>query len=258
MVRLVASRAALHLPGDLCQTHRRWRVTVSITLTSDLFKLSAKVALLNEQQIRKTTAIALSKTVTAARDHLRSELAKTSGGPIEDGATAWTIRGAVASRYVNAARLTAEVGFASNSPRAAGRYLRPLLRGTRPVTKAIDIRLAGGRRGLTFTPSPGLRRTPQGNLSRSTIGAQLLKPSNVFTRPLKGSTALGLFSRSESRIARTDTYEDSIKFLGVLEPGKQRRRTLDLPAMLMPTIQQEFDRQIRLQLQETLRRATMG
>lgn len=231
---------------------------LNITLTSDLAKISNRVALLNEQQIRKTVAIALSKTVTAARDHLRDELVKTSGGPIEGGATRWTVGGAVASRYVNAAKLTAEVGFASDAPRAAGRYLRPLLQGSRPVIKGIDLRLSGGRRGLSFVPSPGLRRTPQGNLSRSTIGSQLLNSPGVFTRPIKGTTTLGLFQRSESRIGRTDTYESNLRFLGVLKPGKARRRTIDLPTMLVPTIQQDFDKHIRSELAVTLRKAGWG
>lgn len=228
---------------------------LNITLKSDLAKISNRVALLNEQQIRKTVAIALSKTVTAARDHLRNELNKTSGGPIEGGATRWTVGGAVASRYVNAAKLTAEVGFASNAPRSAGRYLRPLLQGTKPVVKGIDLRLSGGRRGLSFVPSPGLRRTPQGNLSRSTIGSQLLNSPNVFTRPIKGASILGIFQRSESRIPRTDTYESNLRFLGVLKPGAARRRTLNLPTMLVPTIQQDFERHIRSELAVTLRKA---
>ena len=126
------------------------------------------------------------------------------------------------------------------------------------MVKGIDIRLAGGRRGLSFVPSPSLRRTPQGNLSRSTIGSQLLNSPGVFTRPIKGTTTLGLFQRSESRIGRTDTYESNIRFLGVLKPGKARRRTIDLPNMLLPTIQQEFGKQMRDQLQETLRRAGWG
>jgi len=232
---------------------------VEITLTTDLDKLSQRVALLNEQQLRRTVAFAMQRTAAATRDYLKQRIADPSG-PIEGGATRWTLGGTMASKFVKPAELVAYVGFRSDTPRAAGRYLRPIMRGTAPVTKGIDLKLSGGRSGLRFTPSPALPRTPQGNLSRSTIGSQILAGGapGLFTRPLKGTSTLGLFRRTESRIGRTSTYESGIRFLGVLSPGRPRRQTLDLPELLWPTLQQQFNRHMAAELQVTLRKAGLG
>ena len=232
---------------------------VEITLTADLNRLSQRVALLNEQQLRRTVAFALQRTATATRDHLRRRIADPSG-PIEGGATRWTIGGTMASRFVKPAELVAHVGFRSDAPRAAGRYLRPIMRGTQPVTKAVDLRLSQGRPGLRFTPARTLPRTAQGNLSRSTIGSQILGGGapGLFTRPLKGTSTLGVYRRVEARIGRTDTYESGIRFLGVLSSGRPRRQTLDLPQLLWPTIQQQFNRHLASELRVTLRKAGVG
>ena len=232
---------------------------VEITLTTDLSKLSQRVALLNEQQLRRTVAFALQRTTVATRDYLKQRIADPSG-PIEGGATRWTIGATMASRFVKPAELVGYVGFRSDTTRAAGRYLRPIMRGVQPITKAIDVKLSDGRRGLRFTPSPALPRTPQGNLSRSTIGSQILANGapGLFTRPLKGRSTLGLFRRTESRVGRTSTYETGVRFLGVLDPGKPRRQTLDLRELLWPTLQQEFNRHMAAELQVTLRKAGLG
>lgn len=232
---------------------------VEITLTADLNRLSQRVALLNEQQLRRTVAFALQRTATATRDHLRRRIADPSG-PIEGGATRWTLGGTMASRFVKPAELVAYVGFRSDAPRAAGRYLRPIMRGTPPVTKAIDLKLSQGRSNLRFIPSRSLPRTAQGNLSRSTIGSRILAGGapGLFTRPLKGTSTLGLFRRVETRIGRTSTYESGIRFLGVLSSGRPRRQTLDLPELLWPTIQQQFNRHLASELQVTLRKAGIG
>ena len=232
---------------------------VEIKLTTDLAQLSQRVALLNENQLRRTVAFAMQRTAVAARDYLKQRIADPSG-PIEGGATRWTIGGTMASKFVKPAELVAYVGFRSDTPRAAGRYLRPIMRGTAPVTKGIDLKLSNGRSNLRFTPAAGLPRTPQGNLSRSTIGAQILGGGapGLFTRPLKGTSTLGLYRRVESRLGRTDTYESGVRFLGVLGPGKQRRRTLDLPDLLWPTLQREFNRHMAAELQVTLRKAGLS
>lgn len=234
-------------------------MAASITLTSDLSTLSQRVLLLNEQQLRRTVAFALKRTAGATHEFLKQRIADPSG-PIQGGATRWTLGGTTAAKFVKPADLTAYVGFRSDTPRAAGRYLRPIMRGTPPVTKAIDLKLSQGRSGLRFTPSRALPRTQQGNISRSTIGSQILGGGapGLFTRPLKGSSTLGVFRRVETRIGRTSTYESGIRFLGVLSSGRPRRQTLDLPDLLWPTIQQQFNRHLASELQVTLRKAGVG
>lgn len=228
---------------------------IDIQLTDDLTGIGRRIALLSEARIRQDIAQALQLSVTAGRDQLRSDL-DNPAGPIEGGATQWTIGGTYASRFVRPQDLTASVGFASDQPRAAGRYLRPLMRGTGPVTKGVDLRLAKGRRGLAFIPSRNLPHTKQGNISQATLRSQVIKPASgnavLFVNRLRGTSIEGLFLRSESRIARTSTYESRLHFLGVLKPGRARRRTIDLQAMLTPSITQSFNREVIAQLQTSL------
>jgi len=220
--------------------------------TSGIQGLAQRLQLLTGDQINRDVARALRATAVAARDHLRQELAKPTGGPIEGGATRWTLGGTYAQRLVDPGRLETEVGFASTQPRAAGRYLRPLLTGTPPVIKGIDLKLAAGQR-LSYLPGPDIPRTPQGNVSRATLGAAVLK-GQPFLRPLRGGSGFGLYVRVESRLGRTDTYESRLRLLGVLTRGRPRRQTLDLERMLAPVAQAEFQRQFAEQIAKTLRK----
>jgi hypothetical protein len=222
---------------------------------SGIQSLAARIGLLTDRQLRMTTALALKRATLAARDHLRQELAKPAGGPIEGGATRWTIGGTYAQRFVNPADLSSEVGFATTQPHAAGRYLAPLIRGERPVLKGLDLKVGKGRRDLAFIPARSLGRTPQGNLTRSAL--RTVADGTPFVVPLKrsGGAVLGVFVRGEARIGRTDTYEPTLRLLGVLKPGSPRRPTLDLERMLRPVVSAEFSTAMDRALTETLRRA---
>ena len=214
--------------------------------------LSQRLQLLTGDQVNRDVARALRATGVAARDYLKAELQKPSGGPIEGGATRWTLGGTYAQRLVDPGRLETEVGFASTQPRAAGRYLRPLLTGTPPVIKGIDLKLAAGQR-LSYLPGPDIPRTPQGNVSRATLGSAVLR-GKPFLRPLRGGSGFGLYVRVESRLGRTDTYESRLRLLGVLVRVRPRRQTLDLERMLAPVAQGEFQRQFAEQIARTLRK----
>jgi hypothetical protein len=229
-------------------------MTIRVDVTA-IQSLTTRIDLLTDRQLRMTTALALQQTTLVARDHLRQELAKPSGGPIEGGATRWTIGGTYAQRFVNPADLTSEVGFASAQPHAAGRYLAPLIRGERPVVKGLDLKISGGRRDLVFIPARSLARTPQGNLTRSAV--RTVADGTPFVVPLRrsGGAVLGVFVRGEARIGRTDTYEPTLRLLGVLKTGRPRRQTLDLQRMLQPVVSAEFSVAMGRALAETLRRA---
>jgi hypothetical protein len=232
------------------------RQTAAMTIrvdTSGIQGLAQRLQLLTGDQINRDVARALRLTGVAARDHLRQELAKPTGGPIQGGATRWTLGGTYAQRLVDPGRLETEVGFASTQPRAAGRYLRPLLTGTQPVIKGIDLRLAEGQR-LSYLPARDLPRTPQGNVSRATLGSAVIK-GQPFLRPLRGGSGFGVYARVESRLGRTDTYESRLRFLGALVRGRPRAQTLDLQRMLAPVAQAEFQRQFAAQIATTLRKA---
>jgi hypothetical protein len=220
--------------------------------TTGIQGLSQRLQLLTGDQVNRDVARALRLTGVATRDHLRQELQKPTGGPIQGGATRWTLGGTYAQRLVDPGRLETEVGFASTQPRAAGRYLRPLLTGSQPVVKGIDLKLAEGKR-LSYLPALNLPRTPQGNVSRATLGSAVLR-GNPFLRPLRGGSGFGIYARVESRLGRTDTYESRLRLLGVLVRGRPRRQTLDLERMLSPVAQAEFQRQFAEQIARTLQK----
>lgn len=225
-------------------------------ITVDTSGLTAtRASLLTDRQIRTTAALALKDAAAAGRDHLKQQLAKPSGGPIEGGATRWTIGGTYASRFVQASDLSSEVGFASTQPHAAGRYLTPLLTGTRPRTKGLDL-LVGSSRGRELLPSRSLGRTPQGNLTRAAV--RTVATADRFTRPIRGGSLIGVFERMDQRIGRTDTYERSVRLLGVIAPARPRRRTLDLRALVEPTVSREFTAAVERRLAASLARAGLG
>ena len=82
---------------------------INLAVNDELAAVGRRLALLSERRIRQDVAHALQLTVTAARDQLRSDLADPSG-PVEGGATRWTIGGTYASRFVRPDDLTAAVG----------------------------------------------------------------------------------------------------------------------------------------------------
>jgi hypothetical protein len=65
---------------------------LELKLTIDT-KAIDRFALLTEKNIRYATGRAMAATVRAAEKQLKQDLAKSSGGPIEGGATRWTIGG---------------------------------------------------------------------------------------------------------------------------------------------------------------------
>lgn len=216
---------------------------------------SARARLLTDQQIRTAAALALRDAAAAGRDHLKGELAKPAGGPIEGGATRWTLGGTYASRFVQASDLSAEVGFASTQPHAAGRYLMPLLTGTRPRTKGLDL-LVGSSRGRELLPSRSLARTPQGNLTRSAVRT-VAQSWDRFTRPIRGGSLIGVFTRDDF-LGRTSTVNREARLLGVIAPARPRRRTLDLPALVGPTVSREFALAVERRLAASLARVGLG
>jgi hypothetical protein len=220
------------------------RQTAAMTIrvdTSGIQGLAQRLQLLTGDQINRDVARALRLTGVAARDHLRQELAKPTGGPIEGGATRWTLGGTYAQRLVDPGRLETEVGFASTQPRAAGRYLRPLLTGTPPVIKGIDLKLAEGDR-LSYVPARRIRRTAQGNVTYGSLGK--IRESDRFLRPMPSGAGFLIYERRESRL----------RFLGALARGRPRAQTLDLQRMLAPVAQAEFQRQFAAQIAKTLRK----
>ena len=242
--------------------------------SSDLARIDKALLLLTERNIRYAAGRALTETVKAAQQDLKENLRRTSGGPIEGGATPWTIGGS----YVRFARpddLTAEVGLRTDQPRAAGRYISVLTRGGKPRTKAVDIKAGGlaGRR-LTIVPTPSQRLDARGNVTRSSYGKALSQASIIvngrqlnrvpgsrtFITPIKGVPGrMGVFERTGKRgRGRYGSYQGT-RMLFTLEPNpRPRHGTYDLTGDLHRSVQRYWPGEIAQRLHAQLAQAGFG
>ena len=197
--------------------------------TSDLQKLNRFVLALSEKNIRFATAKAITESAKKAQAQLKTETPRYVEGP-----TRWTLGGT----YVQFARptdLIAEVGFRSDQQgngNPAGRYLRPLIRGTTPQPKGADLSAAkiANRGRVTLIPARTANLTnTQGNVPLSRY-ARILDDARtgrngVFIAPVRrGSPVLAVYQRKEGFISRTSTLESSVRRLFTLDPSPKTRR----------------------------------
>jgi hypothetical protein len=246
---------------------------LELSLTIDT-KAIDRFALLTEKNIRYATGRAMAATVRATEQTLKQDLAKTSGGPIEGGATRWTIGGTY-NRRPSPSNLVAEVGLRSDQPRAAGRYISVLTRGGAPRRKGVDLKAAGiaGSQGLTIVPTPGQRLDAKGNVSRAAFNKALANAAVIrdgkqhnrgagrfFIIPIKGAPGrMGIFERTgKPGRGRYGSFQGTtMRF--TLEPNpKPRASTYDLRGDLQRSTQRVWPGEIRTQLMAELRRAGFG
>jgi hypothetical protein len=246
---------------------------ININLTIDT-KAIDRFALLTEKNIRFATGRAMAATVKATEQTLKQDLAKTSGGPIEGGATRWTIGGTY-NRRPSPSNLVAEVGLRSDQPRAAGRYISVLTKGGRPRRKGVDLKAAGiaGSQGLTIVPTPGQRLDSKGNVSRAAFNKALANAAVIrdgkqhnrgagrfFIIPIKGAPGrMGIFERTgKPGRGRYGSFQGTtMRF--TLEPNpKPRASTYDLRGDLQRSTQRVWPGEIRTQLMAELKRAGFG
>jgi hypothetical protein len=246
---------------------------LEINLTIDT-KAIDRFALLTEKNLRFATGRAMAATVRATEQTLKQDLAKTSGGPIEGGATRWTIGGTY-NRRPSPSNLVAEVGLRSDQPRAAGRYISVLTRGGPPRRKGVDLKAAGitGSQGLTIVPTPGQRLDAKGNVSRAAFNNALANAAVIrdgkqhnrgagrfFIIPIKGAPGrMGIFERTgKPGRGRYGSFQGTtMRF--TLEPNpKPRASTYDLRGDLQRSTQRVWPGEIRTQLMAELRRAGFG
>jgi hypothetical protein len=246
---------------------------LELSLTIDT-KAIDRFALLTEKNIRYATGRAMAATVRATEQTLKQDLAKTSGGPIEGGATRWTIGGTY-NRRPSPSNLVAEVGLRSDQPRAAGRYISVLTRGGAPRRKGVDLKAAGiaGSQGLTIVPTPGQRLDAKGNVSRAAFNKALANAAVIrdgkqhnrgagrfFIIPIKGAPGrMGIFERTgKPGRGRYGSFQGTtMRF--TLEPNpKPRASTYDLRGDLQRSTQRVWPGEIRTQLMAELKRAGFG
>jgi hypothetical protein len=242
---------------------------LNITLAIDT-KAIDRLALLTEKNIRYATGRAMAATVRAAEQTLKQDLAKTSGGPIEGGATRWTIGGTY-TRRPSPTNLVAEVGLKSGQPHAAGGYISVLTSGGQPRTKGADLAASAlaGRR-VTMVPTSAQRKDSKGNVSKAAFakaltgwasmtktGTLVNRANRMFLIPIKGEEGrMGIFQRTgkPGRGRYGSFVGTSMRF--TLEPTpKPRASTYDLTGDLQRSIERAWPGQIRSGLEAELRRA---
>jgi hypothetical protein len=245
---------------------------IDLQLTIDS-KAIQRFALLTDKNLRFATSNALRETVLSTKSALQKDLAKKSGGPIEDGATRWTIGGAYARRPTTH-NLTAEVGLLSNSARAAGRYISVLTKGGEPQNKGVDTFISAVvGHDVTMVPTRRQRVDSKGNVTRAEytkaltgwaqmIGTRKLvnRANRMFIIPIKGpSGRMGIFERTgkPGRGQYGEWKGTSMKF--TLEPNpKPRASTYDLTGNLQRSVQQVWPDLIGSKLRAELQRAGFG
>jgi hypothetical protein len=242
---------------------------LELNLTIDT-KAINQFALLTEKNIRYATGRAMAATVRAAEKDLKQDLAKSSGGPIDRGATRWTIGGTYTQRP-SPSNLVAEVGLRSDQPRAAGRYISTMTRGGPPRTKGADLaasNLAGRR--VTMVPTPAQRLDSKGNVSRADFKKALTgwasmrgsrtmvnRANRMFIIPIKGAEGrMGIFERTgkPGRGRYGEWVGTRMKFTLEPEP-KPRRSTYDLTGNLQRSTQRVWPGEIQKWLRAELARA---
>lgn len=226
---------------------------------------------LTEKNLRFATGRAMAATVRSAETTLKQDL-KSPSGPIEGGATRWTIGGTYTQRP-SPTNLTAEVGLRSDRPRAAGRYISVLTKGTAPRTKAVDIKASAlaGASGLTIVPTPSQRKDSRGNVTRAAYNKALSQASMIrngrqynrtpgsrfFIIPIKGPAGrMGIFERTgKPGRGRYGSFQGTTMRFTLEPQPKVRPSTYDLKGDLQRSTARVWPGEIRKQLQSELRRA---
>lgn len=229
------------------------------------------LSLLTDKNLRYAAGRAIATTVRAAEKTLKADLAKASGGPIQGGATRWTVGGTY-TRLPSPSNLSAEVGLRSDGPRAAGRYISVLTKGGRPRTKGVDMKASGivGRTGLTIVPTPAQRKDARGNVTRSAFAKALSQASYIskgrqynrgsgrfFIIPIKGAPGRkGIFERTGKPGRGRYGSLRGVTMRFTLEPNPKRRgSTYDLRGDLQRSTARVWPGEIRQQLLAELTRA---
>ena len=246
---------------------------IELTLSIDRRAID-QFALLTEKNLRYATGRAMAATVRSTELALKKDLAKTSGGPIEGGATRWTIGGTYNKRP-SPTNLVAEVGLRSDTPRAAGRYISVLARGGRPRTKAVDLKASGivGGSGLTIVPTPRQRKDAKGNVTRTAFvkalsSASVIRNGKQYNRgagrffiiPIKGAAGrMGIFERTgKPGRGRYGSFQGTTMRFTLEPQPKARASTYDLTGDLQRSTQRLWPEEIRRRLRKELARAGFG
>lgn len=229
------------------------------SVTSDIDRMSERLRVLTDTQVRYAVAKAMTQAVVATREQLKAELPSYIDRP-----TRWTINAAYA-RFARPTELVAEVGLRTDGSNSAGRYLQPLIRGLRPQVKPVDRSAAAAARvspNAVLVPSKGSGLINQyGNVSLSNyakiVGGARDKQGGYYIAPIKrGSTTMGVYQRTTGFIGRTSTLESSSRRLFTIDPTPAlRQRRLPLEQLLDKGFSRHWPGALRSSLTAELQRA---
>ncbi len=168
-----------------------------------LTQLDKRVRLLTDRNLRFVAAKALTGAAQAAQQQLKQATPRYIDNP-----TRWTLGGTYV-RFARADDLTAEVGFRQDKQgrgNPAGKYLQPIVKGTTPKLKAVDLsatKIAREAPGAVLVPAKNspLRKTAAGNYTVSAyakvLGSARQGGDKYFIAPVKpGSSTQAVFARA--------------------------------------------------------------
>jgi hypothetical protein len=228
--------------------------------TGDLQRVTGLVETLTERNIAFAVARAMNGAAAHAQQQLKAELVRSIDRP-----TRWTLGGTFRT-YAKAQKPEVIVGMRSDpqpTGNPAGRYLRPMVYGTRPRLKGADLSaqtIAKAPRSAVLIParSAGLI-DGYGNVPlrrQSQILAGLRSGRGYYVAPVKrGSSTLAIFEASESFLGRTSTLVKRRRRLFTLDASPAPRRPdLPLHRTLSDAFAARWPTELRSSLQQELQR----
>lgn len=234
---------------------------VRIDLQSDLQRLSSRVQLLTERNLRFAASRALTGAAQAAQAALKQATPRYIDNP-----TRWTLNGTYV-RFARADNLETEVGFRQDTQgrgNAAGKYLLPVVKGTTPKLKGADLsatKIAREAPGAVLVPAKNspLRKTAAGNYTISAYAKVLGSARQggqgrqYFVAPVKqGSSTKAIFTRAGrggKELRRVFTIDPNPKVRSPQFPVRQ---------VLMDGFQRAWGAEVRKAVEAELQRRLGG
>lgn len=231
--------------------------TLSVSFdTAALQRLDKRLLLLTDRNLRFVAAKALSEAGKAAQQELVREMPRFIDRP-----TRWTL-GSTFVRYAKADDLETTIGVRSDEQgrgHAAGRYLLPIIKGTTPKLKGVDLSATKlGRSSGRAVVMPGkVRLNEAGNVTLSKYAAVLgsirdKKPGSRYFVAQTSNGRTGIFQRRGKRRTPVD-------LIFWLDPNpKPRRAQLPLRQVVFDGFSRAWPSQVKAAAEAELARRLGG
>lgn len=233
---------------------------ISISVQSDLNRLTRQLDDIARRQVPFATARALTATAKAAQKKLASEISSTF-----DRATPWIKNSAFATPATKA-KLEAIVGIKDQGARATpAHYLRDHIntghRGNKPMEKAMRAMGVLPAGWLAVPSKDGVQLDAYGNVSKTTLGRILraLAQKQTATRGAIASRLFVIRPGARSHLApgiwsaTRAGDQQVIKPVFLFVPEASYRKVLNLPRIVTDVVQHEFETQFSSALDQAIR-----